>query len=342
MVTHTVSACIRNFRGFDPQQSTSPATTQCGFTVESRGHNTNQAGIVLRLKPSIDHILICFHKTQIPSNYNSALNLIIMAKVLVDSKYPGIKVKEDPSDTAHTFLNIVNGALDKIASKPVGEALLNNIASDGVTSPTIGYKVCIVFPQSVDAGNKCVRISETNAHDPTKGTGSAVYFNYNIDSTPDTGPRPPFIGLAHELVHAWHNLNGVAKRDTKEEEFFTVGIPPYDDVKICENLIRLEHKLPIRFTYEDSMDRIVKKTKDVSIADAGDKTTTKEAKKSSDEKKDKKEKDKVEKKEKEKVEKDKKEKEKMDKKEKEKVEKDKKEKDKKEKKTSATSKTAKD
>ena len=279
-----------------------------------------------------------------------------MAKVLVASNYPDIKVKEDPSDTAHTFLNIVNGALEKIASQPVGKALLLNISRDGVTSP-LGYKVCIVFPKNVDAGNKCVRISETNAHDPTKGTGSAVYFNYNIDSTPDTGPRPPFIGLAHELVHAWHNLNGVAKRDTKEEEFFTVGISPYDHVEICENRIRTEHNLPVRLTYQDSMDRTVKKTKDVSIADAGEKTTTKEAKKSSDEKKDKKEKDKVEKKEKDKVEKkeklekvekkekDKKEKEKMDKKEKvDKKEKDKEkvEKDKKEKKTSAISKTAKD
>ena len=103
-----------------------------------------------------------------------------MPKVLVDSKYPGIRVKEDDTDAAHTFLNIVNDALDKIASKPVGKELLANIERDGVVSASLGYKVCIVFPSSMAGGNKCVRISELNAHDPTKGTGSAIYFNYTI------------------------------------------------------------------------------------------------------------------------------------------------------------------
>ena len=59
--------------------------------------------------------------------------------------------------------------------------------------------------------------------------------------------RPAFIGLAHELVHAFRNARGDAVQDTQTEEYLTVGITP--TYTINENKIRSDHGINGRTTY---------------------------------------------------------------------------------------------
>jgi Effector protein len=59
--------------------------------------------------------------------------------------------------------------------------------------------------------------------------------------------RPPAIGLAHELIHAWRNVHGlryfkdkekVADAATPDDEVMTTGFPPYQWEKYSENMFR--------------------------------------------------------------------------------------------------------
>ena len=57
--------------------------------------------------------------------------------------------------------------------------------------------------------------------------------------------RPPGIGLAHELVHAWRNSTGNRLFDdavgcsVDDDEIMTTGIPPYMEGKFTENHFRV-------------------------------------------------------------------------------------------------------
>ena len=81
------------------------------------------------------------------------------------------------------------------------------------------------------------------------GCVSAITWNANVIVTPD-GARPSFIGLAHELIHAYYSLLGEGITNTKAEEYSTVGLASHLSTReFTENAIRAEHGLPIRMTY---------------------------------------------------------------------------------------------
>jgi Effector protein len=174
--------------------------------------------------------------------YNSAL-------------FPGIKI--DDQGLTSTFLLTCKEALDRIASQPLGLRLLQEISA---RAPTFGqwpgkvkiYRAALPIEQG---GSKAAAVNEAKAMDGT-GSASGVAWNSNVFVIPDQGPRPPFIGLAHELIHAWHNAYGIKKDDYKDEENFTVGLKQYmmpdpaaNPATITENMIRLEHGVPIRHRY---------------------------------------------------------------------------------------------
>ncbi len=59
--------------------------------------------------------------------------------------------------------------------------------------------------------------------------------------------RPPGIGLVHEIIHAWRNVNGLRYFKDKEkttiaptpdDEVMTTGFPPYQYEKFNENIFR--------------------------------------------------------------------------------------------------------
>ncbi len=195
------------------------------------------------------------------------------------SKYPGIIIRMNSESDSVVFPTLVNRALDTIASKATGFKLLNGIANRAKQAK-FGFTVCIKRanmhysypcraketqletistqpkPLLMAGTNKAVRGNETEA---INGVGSitAITYNANMISTPD-GDRPAWIGLAHELIHAYYNLKGKGLGSgtvmnvngaVEQEEMATVGLGDVKQRSITENKIRSEHGLPIRKTY---------------------------------------------------------------------------------------------
>lgn len=183
----------------------------------------------------------------------------------VDTPYDdcqGLIIRTDPAKNP-TFALTVKEQLDLIASKPFGKKLLDRIEKSK-TKAKFGFKVCIQRADNTvdltgddakwNGGNVCVRTSEADACNG-KGSTCAIKYNPNVFKTPD-GERPPWVGLAHELCHALHNLEGNAISNTAKEEHMTVGLGDYaegesedDKNLITENKIRKEHKLKARKNY---------------------------------------------------------------------------------------------
>jgi hypothetical protein len=69
--------------------------------------------------------------------------------------------------------------------------------------------------------------------------------------------RPPYIALAHELIHAYHNIRGdqpgheIDEDSTVLYEYLCVGLGPWDDhrYQFTENAIRASAGLPKRVRY---------------------------------------------------------------------------------------------
>lgn len=170
------------------------------------------------------------------------------------TRWDGVIIRLRSDDESLLFPSIVKEALNKIYSKPVGQALLDQLLA-GVAKKKFGYTVAIMRPakmQIVDqkwqGGSMAKRIDELASCNGV-GSVSQVLWNCNIVATPD-GSRPPFIALAHELIHALYNLKGEAFADTSHEEYRTVGLAPVADAReITENKIRAEHELPLRTAY---------------------------------------------------------------------------------------------
>lgn len=175
-----------------------------------------------------------------------------MALVSFGGAYSNIMI--DDQGGASTFVLTVREALTKIASQPKGLQLLQEIQANApVFGPWGGsvkiYRAAVPIEQG---GSKAAAVSEGNAKSAGVGSASGVAWNCNVIAIPGQGTRPPFIGLAHELIHAWHNAKGTKKQDYDDEENFTVGLGAYmlpTLGSITENMIRLEHGVPIRHRY---------------------------------------------------------------------------------------------
>lgn len=181
------------------------------------------------------------------------------------TNYPGIIIRMKNQQESVMFPTLVNQALQNIAATPAGLAILTGI-SNLVGRQKFGYTVCIMrVNMTYDPGcvtgwvgtNVAVRGSELDALDRTKGSITAIKYNANMISSPD-GARPSWVGLAHELIHAYYNLKGKGLPSGKlmnvhgmveQEELATVGIGPGPQRSKNENLIRAQAGLPPRTTY---------------------------------------------------------------------------------------------
>lgn len=169
------------------------------------------------------------------------------------ASFPGIVIKNDSAKNP-AFAHIAGAALRKIASTGTGHRMLSDIQAANFPA-TYGYKVAIMKLTAEIKARKHKNSSYTDAcntkamfgeDDNASGSASVVFWDNEMQRTPD-GARPPFIGLAHELIHCWHNTQGSADRDSMQDEFNTVGLAGY--YTISENQIRAEHNLPSRATY---------------------------------------------------------------------------------------------
>jgi len=83
---------------------------------------------------------------------------------------------------------------------------------------------------------------------PGDGSNCGIYFDPDNQAScaGDRGMawRPPGIGLAHELCHAWRNVTGNRLFDDaqacglSDDEVMTTGIPPYNAEQFSENRFR--------------------------------------------------------------------------------------------------------
>lgn len=164
------------------------------------------------------------------------------------------------------FAQVTITALDRIWGSGTGRRLLLGIAASAapVSQFTDHALVLIKRPQTEDAvtklkrpllaaegGNRAVPVNVVLA-EGGGGCASAVFFNPEVTEVPGQGARPPFIGLAHELIHAWHNAMGTKQPSVDSEEEFTVGLGAWarpDPNLITENRIRLDFDVPIRHRY---------------------------------------------------------------------------------------------
>lgn len=210
--------------------------------------------------------------------------------VTTPTKWNGVVIKTRPGDSK-AFPGQVHAALDEIASQPAGKQLLQEIG-DHQGNDQFGYKVAIMpqasekrqtffgRPRTYADGNVTKSASDEKASTPGEGAASSVKWNPQQTVTPD-GKRPPFIGLAHEMIHAHNNLKGessliskpsgstantgaqgpgkIAQQKTSlpadpkiDDENKVVGLGQYADsaaYPLTENTIRQEHGLAPRQTY---------------------------------------------------------------------------------------------
>jgi hypothetical protein len=178
--------------------------------------------------------------------------------------FDGIIVRTKATDSK-SFATKVIAALNTIYSKPVGKALLDGIVSM-IDKQKFGYTVCIMPKESVkksfgplirwrtyERGSVTKAASDAAASDPTLGAVSSIKWDPIHNKTPD-GSRPPYIGLAHELIHCYHNLRGSSTlvggaERVKEDEMRVTGLRGFEQEPISENRIRAEHNLPYRSSY---------------------------------------------------------------------------------------------
>jgi len=184
-----------------------------------------------------------------------------------------------------------NNALNKIASKPIGNSLLKEISKKGKEEKMLMIQVDksgltsakhalsgIKYFQLVTA--KDPRLSDTKMllrslskrkSDGSKGEGASaiVRFNPNIavgtdengNPYPELNPESAFIGLSHELIHAYYMMNGDwlgggdmmdylnENSAVRHEEDRAVGLGKYANEMFTENKIRAEHGFPSRNSY---------------------------------------------------------------------------------------------
>lgn len=101
---------------------------------------------------------------------------------------------------------------------------------------------------------------ETEDVPPRPGPGSDVSVSFNPnrlfikDGSLDWHNRPPAIGLAHEMVHAWTGVYGMRARGRTDEgvkrrELQATGLGEFADNRLTENRFRAAFGLPPRPEY---------------------------------------------------------------------------------------------
>lgn len=196
------------------------------------------------------------------------------------------------------FMSATRQCLGMIRSKPVGKDLLRLISQrcQGIGSRG-GALTCTIYmsggtlvgsrktwakyqkgaiggthaPETGQPGSlrtmRGVRARQGGYQMSIAGVGRSAtvgynpFVNYNLILQPILGvPTPPFIALAHELVHCLHTLSGDVVPDEDEdradllEEARTVGAGRFENTRISENAIRREHAIPPRDFYMEPGD----------------------------------------------------------------------------------------
>lgn len=137
---------------------------------------------------------------------------------------------------------------------PVKVAITSEFRRSMMELGGVSVKDLLANPEIVSLGIK--NDSGTRSFKPNTGANAIV--KYNPDDKGQEA-RDSFIGLTHELIHAYHFVYGICARTPTggtignqglaEEEMRTIGTRGYQHEIPSENWIRSEWSLPDRTTY---------------------------------------------------------------------------------------------
>ncbi|MCF6776536.1 M91 family zinc metallopeptidase [Thiotrichales bacterium 19X7-9] len=166
-------------------------------------------------------------------------------------------------DNEYTYILLAKEAMNQIASKANGKELVTQLQQSGykVFIKRQGTEHHVLNVEKISSSNSIINadITYTNKVEVNKHFSSkkviTVCWNPNHIHAEGGIERPPFIGLAHELIHAWHIINGDSFEEHRSEELATVGLLEFEKSRnINENKIRQEHNLPFRTSYKPYTD----------------------------------------------------------------------------------------
>jgi len=143
-----------------------------------------------------------------------------------------LRVVGSRSRSREEFLPVVLADLAWLQTQPLGADLIAEIFKTG--------KVALIL--------ETPGLNRTVYGDPkaasTPGAGSDVRIDYDPglevlgDGSQAWMHRPPAIGLAHELVHAWTGMNGTRAPDEDASERQAEGVGEFADDAFTENRFR--------------------------------------------------------------------------------------------------------
>lgn len=187
--------------------------------------------------------------------------------------------------SSRTSIKQTERALERIASRPNGNALLQELEAQGQAGKPIKI---FAAPANSNMSNLARAISDI--HNPGSdnkdavaraskglfgnGAGSSAEIEFNPNKSLSlnaagaptghvTDPDRAFLSLAHELVHAYRITKGTytgggedvgfdPKSKRGEEELRAVGLGKWASKQFSENSIRSEHNEPLRTSYPRS------------------------------------------------------------------------------------------
>lgn len=139
-----------------------------------------------------------------------------------------------------------------LMTQPLGMELVDEIVASG-------HDLTI---ESTSGGNAMTFTTDGyELADGSPGPGSDASVEYNTEEwNPYGGPedwmqRPPAIGLAHELIHAWTAMAGICAKGTDADsgvnrrELQATGLDEFESFRITENRFRAAFGLPARPEY---------------------------------------------------------------------------------------------
>jgi len=163
----------------------------------------------------------------------------------------GSGITVDPADP---HAEAVLAALEDLYERPRGKELLDEIKNNHQSTGNTIKVESTAGGNSVDSG-----FDWGKARTPGVGDGSTVKFNPTRMIPGD--PRPPAIGLGHELIHSYHVARGTFAPSTKAIrangtvsstavfEQQAIGLDAYSNDRLTDNRLREERDLPIRHSH---------------------------------------------------------------------------------------------
>ena len=133
-------------------------------------------------------------------------------------------------------LKSISPAVRREMKKMEKSTLTITITNNGEYSNKNGNGVCMLDEDAASNG---------------KGSGSIIYYDKKIKSSPKDGEREPFVGLAHELGHAYDGIRGCID-DTKVDSDEFQQIIPFSEISAVrfENKVRGYWNMSLRMSYD--------------------------------------------------------------------------------------------